>query len=252
MKACRIQARRGRKCHEGVQDTGPARQEIPRQARQDKRILREGAGQEAPAQGPKDTDMTIEVDRISKSYDGKPVLTDFSLDISQGSSYLITGASGAGKTTLLRIILGLEQPDSGRVRLLGDYKYSRVNAGVVFQEDRLCPDFSAVQNVAMVSRRCSERIAREELEHLLPADELDKPVRELSGGMRRRVCIVRACIIPSDVLIMDEPFAGLDADNRKKCIDYIRANQGSEPLVITAHSAEGLAFCKTIPVRGHE
>ena len=194
--------------------------------------------------------MTIEVDNISKSYNGKPVLTGFSMDISSDSSYRITGESGAGKTTLLRILLGLEKPDSGRVRLLGDYKYSRVNAGVVFQEDRLCPDFSAVQNVAMVNRRCSERVAREELEKLLPADELDKPVRELSGGMRRRVCIVRACIIPSDVLIMDEPFAGLDDASRKKSIDYIRTCQGSAPLVITAHSAQYLGFCKTIPVKG--
>lgn len=192
--------------------------------------------------------MTIEIENVSKSYNGKPVLKNFSLDISSDSSYLITGESGAGKTTLLRILLGLDQPDSGRVRLLGDYKYSRVNAGVVFQEDRLCESFSAVQNVAMVSRKLSERIAREELEKLLPADELDKPVRELSGGMRRRVCIVRACSIPCDILVMDEPFTGLDAVNRKNCIAYIRNLQGSTPLVLTGHSAEGLGFCKMVPV----
>lgn len=192
--------------------------------------------------------MTIEVENVSKSYDGKPVLRNFSLDISSDTSYFITGESGAGKTTLLRIILGLEKPDEGRVRLLGDYKYSRVNAGTVFQEDRLCEDFSAVQNVAMVSRKLSGRIAREELEKLLPPDELDKPVRELSGGMRRRVCIVRACSVPSDVLIMDEPFAGLDDGNRRKCIDYIRNLQGSTPLVLTGHSGEGLGFCKRIPL----
>lgn len=192
--------------------------------------------------------MTIEAEHIYKSYDGKNVLTDFSLDISSESSYAITGESGSGKTTLLRILLGLEKPDQGRVRLLGDYKYSRVNAGVVFQEDRLCEDFSAVENVAMVSRRLSTRIAREELEKILPADELDKPVRELSGGMRRRVCIIRACIVPSDVIIMDEPFTGLDSENRKKCIRYIRSIQGTTPLVVTAHSLEGLDFCKAIPI----
>ena len=192
--------------------------------------------------------MTIEAEHIYKSYNGKPVLTDFSLDVSSDSSYLITGESGAGKTTFLRILLGLEKPDQGRVRLLGDYKYSRVNAGVVFQEDRLCENFSAVQNVAMVSKKLSERIAREELEKILPADQLDKPVRELSGGMRRRVCIIRACVVPSDVIVMDEPFAGLDEENRQKCIQYIRGIQGSTPLVITGHSMEGLGFCKVIPV----
>ncbi len=192
--------------------------------------------------------MTIEAEHIYKSYNGKPVLTDFSLDVSSDSSYLITGESGAGKTTFLRILLGLEKPDQGRVRLLGDYKYSRVNAGVVFQEDRLCENFSAVQNVAMVSKKLSERIAREELEKILPADQLDKPVRELSGGMRRRVCIIRACVVPSDVIVMDEPFAGLDEENRQKCIQYIRGIQGSTPLVLTGHSMEGLGFCKAIPV----
>lgn len=192
--------------------------------------------------------MTIEAEHLFKSYDGKNVLNDFSLDISSDSSYAITGESGAGKTTFLRILLGLEKPDQGRVRLLGDYKYSRVNAGVVFQEDRLCEAFSAVDNVAMVSRKLSPRIAREELEKLLPADQLDKPVYELSGGMRRRVCIIRACIVPSDVIIMDEPFTGLDEENRKNCIRYIRGIQGTTPLVITAHSLEGLDFCKAIPI----
>ena len=192
--------------------------------------------------------MTIEAEHIFKSYDGRNVLNDFSLDISSDSSYAITGESGAGKTTFLRILLGLEKQDQGRVRLLGDYKYSWVNAGVVFQEDRLCENFSAVENVAMVSRKLSPRIAREELEKILPSDQLDKPVRELSGGMRRRVCIIRACIVPSDVIIMDEPFAGLDEDNRKKCIQYIRSIQGTTPLVVTAHSLEGLDFCKAIPI----
>lgn len=192
--------------------------------------------------------MTIEIENVSKSYGGKPVLRNFSLDISSENSYILTGPSGAGKTTLLRILLGLEQPDEGRVRLLGDYKYSRVNAGVVFQEDRLCEDFSAVDNVAMVSRRLSKRTAREELEKLLPPDCLDQPVRELSGGMRRRVCIARALSIPSDVLVMDEPFTGLDADTRLQAIRVIREAQGTTPLVLTAHSLAGLSFGKEIPV----
>ena len=192
--------------------------------------------------------MTIEVLNVCKSYGGKQVIRDFSLEISDESFYWITGPSGSGKTTLLRIILGLEKQDSGQVNLLGDYKYDRVNAGVVFQEDRLCEDFSAVENVAMVNQKLSARVAREELEKLLPADELDKPVRELSGGMRRRVAIVRACIIPSDIIMMDEPFSGLDAENRQKAISYIRQTAAKTPVVLTDHSGEGLGFCRRIPI----
>lgn len=101
--------------------------------------------------------MTIQVDSVSKSFDGKPVLTDFCMEISDGNSYLLTGPSGSGKTTLLRILLGLEKADSGKIRLLGDYKYSSIHAGTVFQEDRLCEAFSAVENVAMVSRKLSRK-----------------------------------------------------------------------------------------------
>ncbi len=190
--------------------------------------------------------MTIEVDHVYKSYDGKPVLTDFSLDIESGKSYLISAPSGSGKTTLL------EKPDRGSIRLLGDYKYSGLNAGVVFQEDRLCEDCSAAVNTAMVNRRISITSAKEELRKLLPSDELDKPVRELSGGMRRRVCIVRACIIPSDIIILDEPFAGLDRVNRQKAIQYIKDAQGTTPLVITDHSAEGLDFCRKVTFAGSD
>lgn len=190
--------------------------------------------------------MTIEIDHISKSYDGRAVLQDLTFEISSEHSYVITGPSGIGKTTLIRIILGLTEPDAGRVRLLGDYKYPHVNAGVVFQEDRLCEDFTAVENVAMVNHRLGANVAREELERLLPADQLDKPVRELSGGQRRRVCIIRACIIPSDLIIMDEPFAGLDAATRRAAIAYIQAVKGTTPFVVTAHDLTDLKFCNEI------
>ena len=139
--------------------------------------------------------MTIELEDICKSYGSLTVLSHFSLAIDDGASLVITGPSGRGKTTLTRILLGLEKPDQGRVRLLGDYKYPYLNAGVVFQEDRLCDDFSAIVNVSMVNKHISSTFAREELENLLPPEALDKPVRELSGGMRRRVCIVRAAAV---------------------------------------------------------
>ena len=190
--------------------------------------------------------MTIDLDNICKSYGDLKVLQDFNLEIEEDHSYVLTGVSGCGKTTLVRILLSLEEPDSGKVHFMGDYKYPYLNAGVVFQENRLCEAFTPVQNVVMVNRKNSAKVAREELLRLLPADCLDKPVSQLSGGMKRRVAIVRACCIPSDMLILDEPFTGLDSENRNKVIEYIRQKQGRNPLLITAHDTDGLEFCRKI------
>ena len=190
--------------------------------------------------------MTIEIKDVSKSFNGQKVLDNFNLNIESEHSYILTGPSGCGKTTLLRLILGLDEPDEGTVKLLGDYKYPFINSGVVFQEDRLCEDYDAVTNVTMVSKKVFRQTVIEELKKLLPEEALFKPVKELSGGQRRRVAIVRACAIPSDVLIMDEPFTGLDDKSREAAIDYIRDKQGTGPLVITTHDTKGLEFGRLI------
>ena len=190
--------------------------------------------------------MIIEVKDVSKAYGEKKVLDGFNLNIEDEHSYIITGGRGAGKTTLLRLVLGLEKPDSGKVGLLGDYKYPYINAGVVFQEDRLCEDFSAVTNCAMVSKKVFKQTVREELLKLLPEDKVDIPVKNLSSAERRMVCIARACCIPSDVLVMDEPFKGLNPSEKEKAISFIRGKQGSGSLVIASEDTTGLDFGRII------
>lgn len=190
--------------------------------------------------------MIIEVKDISKSYNGQAVLDNFSLNIEDEHIYIITGKSGCGKTTLLRIILGLEASDTGKVTLLGDYKYPYINAGVVFQEDRLCDSFSAVTNCALVSKKVFKQTVREELCKLLPDDRVDIPVKDLSPSERRLVCIVRACCIPSDVLIMDEPFEGLSGEERAKAVSFVRDKMGSGSLVIASRDTTGLEFGRII------
>ena len=190
--------------------------------------------------------MIIEVKDVSKAYGEKKVLDGFNLNIEDEHSYIITGGRGAGKTTLLRLVLGLEKPDSGKVGLLGDYKYPYINAGVVFQEDRLCEGFSAVTNCAMVSKKVFKQTVREELLKLLPEDKVDIPVRNLSSAERRMVCIARACCIPSDVLVMDEPFKGLNPSEKEKAISFIRDKQGSGSLVIASEDTTGLDFGRII------
>ena len=204
--------------------------------------------------------MTIEVLNVSKNYEGKPYLKSVSLDISSGSVISVVGKKKSGKTALLRIIMGLEEADRGQVTLLGDYKYDRLNVGVVFQDDRLCPGFTAAQNVAMVNKRFSVRAAEEELEKLLPAGTADLPVEDLTPAQRRiadlpvedltpaqrrMVCIIRACIIPSDVRLMDEPFAGMTKEEKEKSITYIRSVLANTPLVITCLPGEELPFGRT-------
>lgn len=190
--------------------------------------------------------MIIEVKDVSKAYVEKKVLDGFNLNIEDEHSYIITGGRGAGKTTLLRLVLGLEKPDSGKVGLLGDYKYPYINAGVVFQEDRLCEGFSAVTNCAMVSKKVFKQTVREELLKLLPEDKVDIPVKNLSSAERRMVCIARACCIPSDVLVMDEPFKGLNPSEKEKAISFIRDKQGSGSLVIASEDTTGLDFGRII------
>ena len=183
----------------------------------------------------------IELKNLTKSFGEKQVLKDLTWSVPEGRISVIMGPSGGGKTTLLRILLGLEHADSGTVLGLEGKRLS-----AVFQEDRLCEDADAVTNVTMVSRKVFKETVTQELLQLLPEEAIHKPVKELSGGQRRRVAIVRACAIPSDILIMDEPFTGLDDESREKCIEYIRHKQGSGALVLTTHDTRGLEFGRVI------
>ena len=195
--------------------------------------------------------MTFQLQNVSKSVSGREILKDINWEISQDDCFLLMGPQGSGKTLLLRIMLGLEKPDRGSVNLLGDYKYSSINAGVVFQEDRLCEPFSAVENVAMVNKRLSERVAGEELVKFLPEDRLWIPVCELNEIERRLVAVVRACIIPSDILLLDEPLRGMDSALRKKTVEYIRDRAGHKGIVFAQRDDLGLEFCRHFLVSGN-
>ena len=141
----------------------------------------------------------IELQNISKSFDGVSVLDNISAEIPDSGIFAICGASGSGKTTLMRIILGLEQPDSGNISGLEGKK-----TAVVFQNDRLLPWLRALDNVAAV---CSKEHAKEMLEKVELSDALNKKPAELSGGMCRRVALARA-------LAFDQLIRSDDPDSR--------------------------------------
>lgn len=176
----------------------------------------------------------IIINNIFKSFGNKKVLSDFSEVIPHGKTTLIMGESGCGKTTLVNLIMGLEKVDDGEIS--GVPK----NISAVFQDDLLCEDFSAVSNIKAVTGRglTKEKIA-EALELLELTDkDIRRPVRELSGGMKRRVAIARAILADSELIIMDEPFKGLDDGTRQKTIDFVSQETENRTLVVITHSPE--------------
>lgn len=173
------------------------------------------------------TDLILE--NICKAYGEKTVLQDFSHVFPAGKRTCIMGPSGCGKTTLLRIILGLETPDRGT--LTG--KPERVTA--VFQENRLFEDFSALSNLAAVCPHGDKHTMADHLTELGLGDSLHKPVRTLSGGMKRRVSIARAVLAPGDLVILDEPFTGLDKDTKDVVLNYLKHHTQDRTLLVVTH-----------------
>lgn len=163
---------------------------------------------------------------VCKSYGEKKVIDRLDAVYEPGVRYELRTPSGSGKTTLLRLLCGLEQADSGSLT-------RQENCSMVFQEDRLCEDYSAVRNVELVTG--DKEQARKALQVLLEADDLDKPCRSLSGGMKRRVSLVRALEAASDVLLLDEPFTGMDVLTCRRAQNYIQERQNGRTLLIATH-----------------
>ena len=184
--------------------------------------------------------MDIKVDHVSKAYGEQQILRDLCCVFPEGKTTCIRGRSGCGKTTLIRLLLGLDIPDKGKIEVISDRKIS-----AVFQEDRLCENLSAASNIRLV---CTETISDRELEEAYKAVALtevwQKPVRELSGGMRRRVSILRALLADSDCVIMDEPLRGLDEKTRTKTIDYILKKTEGKTLIFVTHEEQEAVWLK--------
>ena len=177
--------------------------------------------------------MPIEIQKLSKSYNGIPVFQNVDLHLEEGGIYCLMAPSGAGKTTLFRILMGLEKPDSGQITGLPTGPVA-----AVFQEDRLCPALTAQKNIQLIHPVITGETLRQELLQLLPEDSLDRPVSEFSGGMRRRVALIRAMLAPGQLLLMDEPFTGLDEDTREVAMEYVLAHRRGRTLLFTTHHVE--------------
>lgn len=175
--------------------------------------------------------MNISIKELTKRYREKEVFDRASFFIESGKTTAIMGKSGIGKTTLIKILMGLEKYDSGNIEGLKGKKVA-----AVFQEDRLCENLSPVTNVLIV---CEKRITAErircELAEIGLGDSADKTVRELSGGMKRRVAIVRSIMAESDILVLDEPFKGLDQETKNRVIDYLKKRIEGKTVILVTH-----------------
>jgi phospholipid/cholesterol/gamma-HCH transport system ATP-binding protein len=171
-------------------------------------------------------ETVVEFDRVSLAFDGKTVLEEISFVLEHGETKIVLGATGSGKSVLLKLTMGLLEPDSGRIVVLGqeisgaheeDLVGVRHRIGMVFQEGALFDSLTVGENVAAALERMvwisSEEAERRVLEALRFV-ELEHTVKlfpsELSGGMRRRVAIARAVVSQPELMLYDSPTAGLD------------------------------------------
>lgn len=188
--------------------------------------------------------ISLELQGISKSYQKLTVLNELSAVFAGPGIYCITAPSGAGKTTFFRLVMGLETPDQGRILLTPDT--TRISA--VFQEDRLIEHLSPMENVCLVLDRPDPETVKRELLCLLPEECLSRPVCTLSGGMKRRCALVRALLSPARLVVLDEPFTGLDEKTKDVVTAYVRKHSENRLFLIATHSREDIKKLEAVEV----
>ena len=187
----------------------------------------------------------IKISGLCKSFGKHEVLKNLNLTLEDNGVYCLMGPSGMGKTTLLRIIMQLEKSDAGSIE--GAYLK---DISVMFQEDRLCDVLTPVENVALV---CEKNVSRKKIYDnlckILPKECLIQPVSELSGGMKRRVALARAMEYPGKIVIMDEPFTGLDYNTKKEVIGYILQQKRDRIMFISTHGEEDVSLLGAVKIK---
>ena len=166
----------------------------------------------------------IECSNLYLSFEGRVILNKVSFSLPDVGIFALMGSSGIGKSSLLKILSGLLAPDSGTIRGLDNLR-----VGILFQEDRLLPWHTALKNVMLAMEHPSQEEARILLDALEIGDSADAYPAVLSGGMKRRIALARAIAFSPDVLLLDEPFSGIDEQIKGRISPFI---QKSAPLII--------------------
>lgn len=181
--------------------------------------------------------MIVDIKNLSFNYGEKEVLSHFNLRVRKGERLCIKAPSGFGKTTLLRLICGLEKPQSGSVEIPPETKIS-----VVFQEDRLLPWLSVEKNLLFVMENADEALVKKKAKECLSAVELAEEAKSfpaaLSGGMARRAALARALAAEWNLLLLDEPFSGIDQAKKEKIASFMRRQFEGKTVILVSHDPE--------------
>ena len=210
----------------------------------------------------------IEITNLKKTYPGskkmppKEALKGVSLSVPRGSFFGLLGPNGAGKSTMINIMAGLVLKTSGEVKICGhdiitDMRAARSALGVVPQELILDTFFTVREALDIHAGYYGVPKAKRRTQEIIDAmglsDKADSPSRRLSGGMRRRLLVAKALVHSPDVLILDEPTAGVDVELRTQLWDYVKElnRNGTTVLLTTHYLEEAQELCDTIAVINH-
>ena len=180
----------------------------------------------------------LRFDRVSLAYDNVPLFEGMDMTLYRGDVKVIMGPSGCGKTSLLRLAAGLQKPSGGKILRNTD------RIAVQFQEPRLLPWLTAAENVNLVlsDKKATLPQAIKYLEAVGLYEDADKYPSELSGGMAQRVALARTLAYNGDVVLMDEPFRGLDRELRDAMLLLVREYTQNKALLLVTHDAEVADF----------
>lgn len=195
----------------------------------------------------------LKLENIKKSFDGKTILKDISLEIENGKIVSILGPSGSGKTTLLYLILGLTQTDGGRILFDGKdiTKEPMETRGfnIVFQDYALFPNLNAYKNITYGLKNKPEISTKEEVEELIDLfnlrEHLNKKIEQLSGGQKQRVALARTMVMKPKILLLDEPLSALDGvikESIKERIKIIAKEYNLTTIIVTHDPEEALTL----------
>lgn len=185
------------------------------------------------ASGHGSSDASLRAQGLLIGYGAEPLCGPLGFSLGPSSCLCLQAPSGTGKTTLLHTVARLQRP------LAGSLENTARGRSMMFQDTRLVEDLDALDNILLFARRgFSRKDARDLACELLPKDALSRPMRELSGGQRRRVELARAFAAPGELVLLDEPFGGLDAQAHSCALAFVKRHGAGRIVVFATHDAD--------------